>query len=88
MMECDPKGPLVLNVLKLYHSSDQREFYSFARVISGTIRRGQNVKVLGEAYNLEEQEDVNVKQVEKLWIYQSRYKIEVDLAMAGTWVLI
>ena len=29
-----------------------------------------------------------VKQVSKIWIYQSRYRIEVETAPAGSWVLI
>ena len=56
--QCDPKGPLCINVVKLFNNEIDGRFYSFGRVISGTLKQGQDVKVLGEGYNLEEEEDM------------------------------
>ncbi|EAR95586.1 elongation factor G domain protein (macronuclear) [Tetrahymena thermophila SB210] len=86
--ECDPEGPLVINVVKQYNKQDCMSFDVFGRVISGTIRKNQTVKVLGERYNLEDEEDMTVKDVRKLFIFQARYKIEVNEITAGNWVLI
>jgi U5 small nuclear ribonucleoprotein component len=57
-------------------------------VISGTIKKGEDVKILGEGYTVEEEEDMIVKTAARLWIMQSRYKIEVDMMTAGNWVMI
>lgn len=48
------------------------------------------MKVLGEEYTLEEEEDMVHKSVNKLWIMQAggRYKIEVDMMTAGNFVLL
>ena len=43
-------------------------FDVLGRVISGTIYKGQTVKVLGERYNLEDEEDMTIKDVRKVMI--------------------
>ncbi|KAH9564128.1 hypothetical protein CY35_04G008100 [Sphagnum magellanicum] len=86
--ECDATGPLMVNITKLYPKADCSVFDSFGRVVSGTIRTGQSVRVLGEGYSPDDEEDMAVKEVTKLWVYQSRYRIPVSTAPAGSWVLI
>ena len=88
MIESSSQGPLVINVLKLYHKYDYLTFDAFARVFSGTIKKGDTVRVLGEKYNLKEQEDMVVKEVTNMWIYQSRYRVEINKVPAGNWVLL
>ena len=72
----------------MIHNEQTGQFYSLGRVISGTIKRSDDVKVLGEGFTIEEEEDMIVRSVHKLWIMQSRYKIEVDMMTAGNWVMI
>ena len=43
-------------------------FYAYGRVVSGTLKQGQEVKVLGEAYTLEEEEDIAVARASRLWL--------------------
>ncbi|KAJ4878900.1 Ribosomal protein S5/Elongation factor G/III/V family protein [Raphanus sativus] len=88
MVECDPSGPLMVNVTKLYPKSDTSVFDVFGRVYSGTLQTGQSVRVLGEGYSPEDEEDMTIKEVTKLWIYQARYRIPVSSAPPGSWVLI
>jgi 116 kDa U5 small nuclear ribonucleoprotein component len=85
---CDPKGPLCINIIKLIHNESTGHFYSLGRIISGTVRRGDDVRVLGEGFTIEEEEDMIVRSVTRLWINQCRYKIEVDMMTAGNWVMI
>ena len=59
-------------------SSSPPQFDSFARVFSGTIKVGDFVKVLGEGYSLEDEEDMTVKQVTRIWVAQARYRVEVN----------
>jgi U5 small nuclear ribonucleoprotein component len=72
MIKCDPQGPTVVHITKLYHTSDAQEFRAFGRVMSGTVRRGQVVKVLGEGYSLEDEEDMITATVDSVLIDESR----------------
>ncbi|ORY44099.1 P-loop containing nucleoside triphosphate hydrolase protein [Rhizoclosmatium globosum] len=88
MHKCDPKGPLMIHVTKCYNSVDMSEFEVFGRVMSGTVKDGMSVRVLGERYSPEDEEDMVVKDVAGLSVYQSRYKIKVTSVGAGNWVLL
>ncbi|VVA20701.1 PREDICTED: 116 kDa U5 small nuclear [Prunus dulcis] len=88
MKNCEPDGPLMVNVTKLYPKSDCSVFDAFGRVYSGKIQTGQTVRVLGEGYSPEDEEDMTVKEVTKLWLYQARDRIPIAEAPPGTWVLI
>lgn len=85
---CDPNAPLVMNVTKLFPSADASEFYSLGRVLSGTLERGQHIKVLGEGYTVEDEEDMATATAENIWIPETRYKVPVDSVPAGNLVLI
>ncbi|XP_003964861.1 116 kDa U5 small nuclear ribonucleoprotein component [Takifugu rubripes] len=88
MTECDPEGPLMCHTTKMYSTEDGVQFHAFGRVLSGTIQAGQPVKVLGENYTLEDEEDSQICTVGRLWISVARYQIEVNRVPAGNWVLI
>ncbi|KAJ8442532.1 hypothetical protein Cgig2_026474 [Carnegiea gigantea] len=88
MENCDASGPLMVNITKLYPKSDCSVFDAFGRVYSGVIQTGQTVRVLGEGYSPEDEEDMTVKEVTKLWVYQARYRIPISKAPPGSWVLI
>uniref|UniRef100_A0A673GPI1 116 kDa U5 small nuclear ribonucleoprotein component n=1 Tax=Sinocyclocheilus rhinocerous TaxID=307959 RepID=A0A673GPI1_9TELE len=77
MSECDPDVSLAC-----------LQFHAFGRVLSGTLQAGQPVKVLGENYSLEDEEDSQICTVGRLWISVARYQIEVNRVPAGNWVLI
>lgn len=62
---------------KMYSTEDGVQFHAFGRVLSGTIQAGQPVKVLGENYTLEDEEDSQVCTVGRLWISVARYDPEV-----------
>lgn len=88
MSACDPKGPLMIAVSKLYARSDASAFDAFGRVMSGTVRVNDSVRVLGEGYSLDDQEDQTQQQVSKIWVSEGRYRVEVNRATAGNWVLL
>ena len=44
--------------------------------------------MLGETYSLDDQEDSAVKTITRLWLHQSRYRVEVTEVPAGCWALI
>lgn len=72
MKSCDPQGPVMVQISKLYHTTDAQSFRSFGRVISGTLRKGMEIKVLGEGYSLEDEEDMMKATIDDLWISESR----------------
>lgn len=88
MRDCDANGPLTVSIAKLYPKDDASSFDALGRVMSGTLTAGQRVRVLGEAYSPEDEEDCTVKTVSRLWVYNTRYRIAVDSATAGSWILI
>lgn len=75
-------------MVKLYHQSDCVGFDAFGRVMSGTLSVGDQVKVLGEGYTLDDDEDMTVKTVTDIWIYQGRYRMPISKATAGMWVMV
>lgn len=88
ILGCKTKAPLMVNIVKLYSSPDGTSFSAFGRVYSGELRPNQSVKVLGEAYSPEDDEDMATRTVEGVCIAQGRYKIEVNRIPAGNWVLL
>lgn len=88
MAACNSDGPLVIHVTKLFSSTDAGSFHSFGRILSGTARPGQQVRVLGEGYTPEDEEDQVTATISDTWIAETRYNISTDGVPAGNWVLL
>lgn len=86
--QCNADGPLLLHVAKLYPTDDASAFDALARVVSGTVRRGQRVRVLGENYSVDDTEDMALADVADVWVSQARYRSAVDEVPAGSWALL
>lgn len=88
MIRCDADGPLMVQVTKLFNNEESTQFHAFGRVFSGSIKAGQIVRVLGEGYSIDDEEDMTMQKVENTWIFESRYRVEVEGVPAGGWVLL
>ncbi|PRW60836.1 116 kDa U5 small nuclear ribonucleo component-like isoform A [Chlorella sorokiniana] len=88
MRACNPRGPLVIYVCKLFPKADCSRFDAFGRVMSGSVKPGDKVRVLGEAYTPDDEEDSAAAQVSAVWAYQARYRVPLSKAVAGDWVLL
>jgi U5 small nuclear ribonucleoprotein component len=88
MLACNSDGPLVVHVTKLFSSTDAGSFHSFGRILSGTARPGQQVRVLGEGYTPEDEEDMVVATISDTWIAETCYNISTNGVPAGNWVLL
>ncbi|XP_067003308.1 116 kDa U5 small nuclear ribonucleoprotein component [Anabrus simplex] len=88
MCNCDPDGHLMVHSTKMYPTEDCTFFLVLARVMSGTLHAGQEVRVLGENYTLADEEDSRILTIGRLWIFEARYKVEINRIPAGNWVLI
>lgn len=85
---CDQDGPLVVQISKLYNTSDAASFNSFGRVLSGTAKPGQAVRVLGENYSIDDEEDMVMATISDVWIAETRYNVPTDGVPAGNWCLL
>ncbi|RMY71412.1 hypothetical protein D0863_05166 [Hortaea werneckii] len=88
MLGCNAEGPLVVHVTKLFNTSDAKSFNAFGRVLSGTARAGDKVRVLGEGYSVEDEEDMVNGTISDVWIAESRYNVPVSGVPAGNYVLL
>ena len=89
MQECDPRGPLMMHAVKQYATPDGQGFWTLARIYSGTVRPATVVKVLGESYTpQEDEEDVATATVQAVFIPRGPLRTQVTFATAGNWVLL
>eukprot|EP00911_Craspedida_sp_UC1_P000165 UC1_evm1s131 len=88
MNTCDPEGPLMVQVTKLYPNADASAFDALGRVLSGTLHAGRRVTVMGESYTLHDPEDSCSETVRKLFVAEARYNVQLTRVPAGNWVLI
>ena len=85
---CHQDGPLVVQVTKLFNTSDATSFHALGRVMSGIAKAGQQVRVLGEGYTIDDEEDMSLSTISETWIAESRYNVPVSGVPAGNWVLL
>eukprot|EP00605_Chrysophyceae_sp_TOSAG23-4_P000149 GSChrysophyteH1.ASY1.ANO1.172.1 assembled CDS len=78
MATCDAGGPLAMHVTKLINSPDGSRFYALARIYSGTLRNtgAETVRVLGEDYSSQDQEDAAVAVVDNVAVSVARFSID------------
>ncbi len=88
MERCDQDGPLVVQVTKLFNTSDATSFNAFGRVMSGTARPGQQIRVLGEGYTIDDEEDMTNATISDVSIAETRYNVPTSGVPAGNWVLL
>eukprot|EP00803_Ostreobium_quekettii_P004098 evm.model.scf_112.9 EVM.evm.TU.scf_112.9 scf_112:71072-79156(+) len=88
MKNCNHRGPLVVHIAKLFPRNDCSKFDAFGRIFSGTLRTGDKVRVLGEGYTPEDEEDSATAEVGSIWVYQSRYRVPFTRFSSGNLVLI
>jgi len=63
MRTCATAAPLMCHVVKLYNTPDGTKFHALTRIYSGSITVGQRVKVLGESFTAEDDEDLAIVEV-------------------------
>ncbi len=88
MLECNPRGPLMIHCVKLYSSLDGKSFWTLGRIYSGTVRPGEQVQVLGEGYSPDDEEDMTTATVEGIAVPRGPTRLNVTMAKAGNWVLL
>lgn len=87
MKKCDQNGPLVIHTTKLFNTPDGSNFYTFGRVMSGIATPGHQVRVLGEGYSIDNEEDMVEATIDETWIAEGPYRVPISGVPAGNWVL-
>ncbi|KAF6263582.1 elongation factor EF-Tu-like protein [Scenedesmus sp. NREL 46B-D3] len=88
MTGCSRTGPLVMHVAKLFPKNDASSFDAYGRIFSGTLRPGDEVRVLGEGFTPDDDEDSGDAVVSNVWLYQARYRVPMAKVTAGNLVLV
>merc|ERR1712130_258007 len=61
--QCDSKGPMSMYVSKMVPTAEKGRFIAFGRVFSGTIKTGQEIRIMGPDYEVGKKKDLFVKKV-------------------------
>ncbi|KAJ7608805.1 hypothetical protein FB45DRAFT_1067283 [Roridomyces roridus] len=90
---CDPAGPLVVHISRMMPIlsqdtlKDDKRVWAFGRVFSGTLRRGQKVRILGPSYVPGQKDDLFVRNIGDLIITSGRsVQPGVEEVPAGSFV--
>ena len=86
MVGCDQDKRLMMRTTKQHLTEDNTYFHVMGRVMSGTLHEGQEVSLLGKNQAVSDEEDSKDMKVGKLWVYEARYKEEVNRVPTGRWV--
>lgn len=86
LRSCDPNGPLMLFVTKMVPSADRKRFFAFGRVFSGTVRAGQQVRILGPGYVPGSKTDLTVASVQGVVLMMGPYCEPASEMTAGNMV--
>lgn len=77
------EGPLVASIAKMVDTST-----ALVRIYSGKLTKGTRIRVLGESYSVDDDEDQDVMTVNDIRLGCGRYSITLQEAYAGNVVLL
>jgi elongation factor 2 len=70
---CNPDGPLMMYVSKMVPTSEKGRFYGFGRVFSGTIKTGQQVRIMEPDYLPGSKKGLHLKKIQRCVLMMGRY---------------
>jgi translation elongation factor EF-G len=82
--KCESDNKLVAYVSKLVDTQDSEHFYALVRVLSGSIKPNEVIKLLGEEYSSNNNEDYKEQKISKCYMWCGRYKVEVPELNSGS----
>jgi len=79
--DCNPNGPLVAFISKMFPVPNTKAFYAFGRVFSGTVRYGQKIYALGGSTSSKKED--NSKNVQRLLPMSIRTTDNLEYCVCG-----
>jgi elongation factor 2 len=93
--ECNPNGPAMMFVSKMVEAEDNKSFYAFGRVFSGTLRSGDKVLVMNSDYQHPdtlggkvEKEASSLKRINRLVLMMVQNVETIDACPCGNTVAV
>merc|ERR1740123_2628803 len=85
VVECDQSAsaPMSMYVSKMVPTSEKGRFYAFGRVFSGSIKTGQEIRILGPDFEMGKKKDLFVKKVQRTLLMMGRYVEQISDCPAG-----
>mmetsp|Transcript_45157 Transcript_45157/g.74866 ORF Transcript_45157/g.74866 Transcript_45157/m.74866 type:complete len:852 (-) Transcript_45157:249-2804(-) len=80
---CDASGPMGMYVSKMVPTAEKGRFIAFGRVFSGTIKTGQEIRILGPDYEVGKKKDLFLKKVQRTLLMMGRYVEQIPDCPAG-----
>jgi len=82
---CDQSAtaPMSMYISKMVPTSEKGRFYAFGRVFSGTIKTGQEIRILGPDFEMGKKKDLFVKKVQRTLLMMGRYVEQISDCPAG-----
>lgn len=80
---CDSKGPMSMYVSKMVPTAEKGRFIAFGRVFSGTIKTGQEIRILGPDYVVGKKKDLYVKKVQRTLLMMGKYVEQIADCPSG-----
>merc|ERR1711933_30778 len=80
---CDSKGPMSMYISKLVPTAEKGRFIAFGRVFSGTIKTGQEIRILGPDFVMGKKKDLFIKKVQRTLLMMGRYVEQIADCPAG-----
>jgi len=82
LRNCDPNDIVSMYVAKMV-PDDSGRFIAFGRVFSGTIKTGQEVRILGANYEFGKNEDIGIRRIQRTLLMMGRNVYQIDSCPAG-----
>lgn len=80
---CDSKGPMSMYVSKMVPTAEKGRFIAFGRVFSGTIKTGQEIRIMGPDFEMGKKKDLFIKKVQRTLLMMGRYVEQIADCPAG-----
>lgn len=81
---CDASGPMSMYVSKLVPTSEKGRFICFGRVFSGTVKTGQEIRIMGPNYEYgNKKRDLFIKKIQRTLLMMGRYVEQIADCPAG-----
>jgi len=81
--KCDPDGIVAMYVSKMVPTSEKGRFIAFGRVFAGTVKTGQEVRILGPDYEKGKKIDLAVKKIQRTLLMMGKYVEQINDCPAG-----